>query len=241
MARSFDDILTVIRDTAPAWLRRDVEGVLLRGLARVIRASELTVDMLVSQTTREGATGPWLDAVGDAAGKTRRFIEDEDEFRERAYLSPDGPTPAALLRAVEEWLSAWPLEGYALSYFEPLWKFAPPVDADDDDDDIFADDIEAIVGPDDSPRYLSWLSVPLFETVDIDEAFADLDDDASFADGELFVDEDIDDPDRLIYRIILDEIEAHRGASRAYGVSFEDTAQPVHMALLFDLAGPVMG
>jgi hypothetical protein len=221
MARSLVDLEAELTKKAPRFVGDDPIGqLILRALARAIRAADLRLDVLTARLDRATAAAGWLDFILINLGlRPRDAWEDDAAVRGRAYLAPDGPTPAAISDAARA--SYAPSEALELTLTEPLLIVL--------DVDFYWDLPGATFSALDGARFLVALTVPVLEPHTSSDEVLDVD----FYWNLAYLDPWLSDLMRNPYLRIAQELDRRTPAGVAQLMVLEDTVEDAHIPLIW--------
>lgn len=237
MARSQSEIEEEIENLAPAWLTRGTVGsVLISAIAAVFAYAESIWDDWRPQVFRRRADEPYLTDLGEDRGIERFPWETDEEYRARATIGPESPTPARLKEALEALI---PWEGYEVEVRELTMTPVLPQGTSHPDAGSYTDCGKGLVGAGDIPRiFLVTLPWPEVEQPDpgawVLPRDTDATDQSSYVGWDTFTGATATSlRRRFLVRAerYLERIHPH---GCAWGVVTRDSVEPVHIAHLFN-------
>lgn len=236
MSRTLSDITDELLGLAHSLWSETVDAIAtIRGLASVFVDLETKADSLKDKAFRQTAEGAYLDEIGRDVGEERYPWEDDETYREHAFLKTRGPTPANLLRELDRVIIP---DGYNIEFVEPRSAVAmtgSESDAQLSEHGLFVGDM---IFPEDSrPKYLWWLRVPIVENQHLQETFVATGD--FYADDSNYIDAHDRNTRRRFFRYVervADELRTHSGE---FGITIEDTVEQATFDFYFRMKGPI--
>jgi hypothetical protein len=222
MARTKQEILDQLASNSPRWFREEpIAYALLSMLAALFRTAELTAEAFLALVFRQTSEDEYLDEIGAEIGVERFPGESDDDYRERLIIKARAVTPDAILERINNLIFHYLGEGFDAKLSEPRLRFL--------DRAFFVDDPRSITLPDDHPKYLFRVILPVWPVRNQARNFFT---DHSFTDAGYQGDDD-DASRRFLTLEIIKILEEARAAGVASSIEVRDTAQGAMISALF--------